>query len=268
MLLLLAEGMLVAAVFISPSMGEKLESVAASADRAWSGTEDRPGLRTRAAETAQGVYDDWIAPLWRGPQPPAAEPEFTACVDCHPDYATQRKFTVYMNHPLHAEIGMECVTCHPANPHPSPPHPQEAVCAECHTEVEDEEACGYCHPPGALPHFYPMGAPKSAAVQCDVCHPKGAFDQHGSEPLVPSEDLTGANDEACLACHQDTTCSSCHAEPHPPGWETTHGEPVGRNGATNCITCHTSAWCADRCHAVTLTNPFLPDPLPSTGVRP
>ena len=127
---LLAEAGLVVAVFVSPSAGERLESAATSARRAWGGTEGEPGVRTRSAQAAERWFDAWIAPLWRGPEEPQAEPEFTACVDCHEDYATTRRFGVYMNHPLHAEIGVRCETCHPTNPHPSPPRPREAVCEE------------------------------------------------------------------------------------------------------------------------------------------
>lgn len=266
--LLIVEAGLVVAVFVSPTAGAKLEQIAASADRAWNGTDDDPGLRTRTARAANGLYDSWIVPLWKGPEPTDPDPAFTACVECHPDYSTQRKFTVYMDHPLHAEIGVECATCHPANPHPRPPRPQEAVCAECHTEVQDKESCGVCHPPGSLPHFYLFGASRSSIVRCDVCHPKGMFATRATEPQVHLEDLTGANVETCLSCHEDATCTRCHGEPHPPDWLTIHGEPVGYDGAGSCARCHTTTWCADRCHAVTQTNPFVPRPLPTPGVRP
>jgi len=265
---LLAEAAVLTAVFVSPSAGAKLESVAASAERAWSGTEDQPGLRTRTARAARSAYEAWIVPLWKGPEPGPAEPEFTSCVDCHPDYASKRRFDVYMNHPIHAEIGVRCVTCHPENPHPSPPRPREAVCAECHPEVQSRDDCGFCHPPGSLPHFYLLGAPRTAAVRCDVCHPKGAFDLHATEPKVAPEDLTGANEATCLSCHENETCESCHEPAHPVGWLEVHGSGAGQGENTNCYTCHTGTWCSDRCHAVTTTAPFQPRPLPTPGVRP
>ncbi len=266
-LLLLAEGALVAAVFLSPSTGERLQGIAASADRLWSGTERSPGLRDRAVRTAREAFDTWIAPLWEPPRTPRPESDFTACVDCHPDYAKRRRFGVYMNHPLHAELGVACVDCHPETPHPSPPLPQEAACADCHPEVQDQQACGTCHPPGSLPHFYLLGAPREAAVRCDVCHPKGAFRALATEPLVRDE-LSGEDRATCLACHDDATCDRCHGEPHPPSWSDTHGASVAYTGSSTCLTCHTTTWCADRCHAVTPTNPFTPRPLPTPGVRP
>lgn len=268
LLLLLAEGALIAAVFVSPSMSERLEGVAASIERIWTGTEAEPGLRERVTQVARRTYEGWITPLWETPRPPELRPDFTACVDCHRNYATKRRFSVYMNHPLHAELGLACVDCHPETPHPSPPLPREAVCAECHPEVQDRKACGSCHPPGSLPHFYLLGAPRDAAVRCDVCHPKGAFEARGATPLVETTDLTGADRRTCLSCHEEAACARCHAEPHPSGWLDTHGASVGEDSPAQCLACHTSTWCADRCHAVSETRPFTPRPLPTPGVRP
>ncbi|MGZ8578153.1 MAG: hypothetical protein ACXWWX_01335 [Actinomycetota bacterium] len=265
---LLVEAAIVGAVFVSPTAERKLADVAASADRSWNGSGGEEGLRTRTARAATDVYREWIAPLWQGPEQPVASPEFTACVGCHMDYATQRRFTVYMNHPLHAEIGLACEACHPSSPHPNPPRPTEAVCADCHSEVEQRDSCGSCHPPGSLPHFYLLGAPRGAAVRCDVCHPKGAFQTTATEPQIPTSAFTGEDEQACLSCHEDSTCSRCHGEAHPADWLSTHGTGVGRDGATTCILCHTNNWCADRCHAVTQSFPFVPHPLPTPGVRP
>lgn len=263
--ILLAETVLVVAVFVSPSTGERLESVAASAERAWEGSERKPGVRARTAQAVEHWFDDWIAPLWRRPDVPQGEPEFTACVDCHEDYATTRRFGVYMDHPLHAEIGVACETCHPTNPHPSPPRPREAVCEDCHAEVRQQDRCSYCHPPGSLPHFYQLGAPRDASTRCDVCHPKDAFDAAATEPLIDVGAFSGEDGRTCRSCHEDTTCESCHDNGHPLGWATTHAD-AALGG--DCYACHTATWCADRCHAVTSVNPLQPKPLPSVGVRP
>jgi hypothetical protein len=125
-----------------------------------------------------------------------------------------------MNHPLHAEIGMACRTCHPLSPHPNPPRPQERVCAECHS-VDEKDECVFCHPPASLPHFYYLGAPKQAAVRCDVCHPKGRFTVENPTPKVTG-DFHGEQPAACLSCHEGTTCRSCHGSPIPrTGWPNT-----------------------------------------------
>ena len=157
----------------------------------------KPGIRTKTAEKAHDAYEDWILPLWQDNAIPTVNPEFTACVECHKDYATQRRFSVYMNHPLHAELGMRCVECHPTNPHPNPPRPQENACADCHSEVNDKDQCGYCHPPASLPHFYYLGTPKESVVDCSVCHPKNSFAGQPPDPKITSVGFTGSNEATC-----------------------------------------------------------------------
>ncbi len=264
--LLLAEAALVVFVFVSPSANERLEAVAADVKDVWAGTEGKPGFRSRTAEKAHDVYEDWILPLWQGRAVPSVNPEFTACVGCHPDYGTQRRFGVYMDHPLHAELGVECVVCHPSNPHPNPPRPQESACADCHSEVNEKDQCGYCHPPASLPHFYYLGAPKDSVVECAVCHPKNSFGGQHPDPKITAS-FSGTDQATCLACHEKSTCALCHAQPHPAGWLTSHGSEAAFGGSS-CSGCHTVNWCADRCHAVTDINPLQPRPLPSAGVRP
>ena len=261
---LLAEAGLVVAVFVSPSAGERLESAATSARRAWGGTEGEPGVRTRSAQAAERWFDAWIAPLWRGPEEPQAEPEFTACVDCHEDYATTRRFGVYMNHPLHAEIGVRCETCHPTNPHPSPPRPREAVCEEVTRRSVRRTSAATATRRDRCRISTSWARRRGASVRCDVC-PKDAFDAAATEPLIDVGAFGGQDAGACRSCHEDTTCESCHDNGHPVGWATTHGAYA--LGA-DCSTCHTVTWCADRCHAVTSVNPLQPKPLPSVGVRP
>ena len=265
--LLLAEGAVVAYVLVSPSANERLQGVATSVQRTWEGTAGHPGVRTRIASAFHQGYRHWITPLWEEPSTPPGNPEFTECVRCHPDYATKRKFNVYMNHPLHAELGLQCETCHPQNIHPNPPRPLESTCAECHDEVNRRQSCGMCHPPGSLPHFYMFGAPKQSVVQCDVCHPKNTFgNTHPSSKIHGT--FTGVDRTQCLSCHQSSNCQNCHSVQHPSNWVQVHGKSTGLSGATSCTQCHTIEWCSDRCHAITSTNALPPRPLPSVGVKP
>ena len=266
--LLLLEGALVAFVFISPSGSEKLSNVVSSANDTWNGTKDHPGIKTNVASAFHRGYQDWIVPLWSEPQTPQGDPEFTACVTCHEDYATQRKFSVYMNHPMHAQLGVTCATCHPENAHPNPPHPLEEACATCHEEVKHKNECSLCHPPASLPHFYLLGAPRQGVVQCDVCHPDDTFGTRATTPKVQLGDFSGVDRDTCLSCHQASTCLQCHPSNHPADWGITHGPTVGQDNPTVCYMCHTSTWCADSCHSVTPTNPLVPKPIPTSGVRP
>jgi len=267
---LLAETALVIGVFVSPKAATSLREVAASIDRGWNGDEHAPGLRTRAARWVGDGYRSWIEPLWSGPNAPAAGEEFPACVTCHQDYASTRRFSsVYMNHPLHAQLDVACATCHPQNTHPDPPRPVEKACATCH-DVTDRTQCATCHPPGSLPHFYLLGAPRQQAVECSVCHPSTSFFSKIATPKV-SGTFTGKDPSFCLQCHASTagkapTCTSCHQPGHPPDWVSRHGYEAGEAGLNDCYTCHTGTWCGTRCHSVTSTNPTGKQPLPDLGV--
>jgi hypothetical protein len=267
-LLVLGESALVIAVFVSPSAGDRLESVAAAADRAWSGTERRPGIAGRVSDAFHTGYRDWIEAMWSRPSTPSVKAEFTRCVKCHADYARKRRFSaVYMNHPMHAELGVACATCHQQNAHPDPVPPAEQTCETCHDEVRSQASCTLCHPPASLPHFALLGAPRDRVVECSVCHPRNAFTSTADTPLVHVEHFDGTDRSTCTQCHEASTCRQCHAERHPTNWTRLHGAAVGED-ATPCYRCHTGDWCASRCHAVTPTAPFVPRPLPSSGVRP
>jgi hypothetical protein len=264
--IMLAEAGLVVAVFVSPSAGDSLRGAVARIERAWEGTDRSPGARTKAADAARRTYDDWIKPLWAGPVEPKPDDEFAACVDCHPDYATKRRFSsVFMDHPLHDQQGLGCADCHTENTHPDPLRPEERTCAECHTEVQDQGSCGVCHPPSSLPHFYLLGAPRDEQPRCDMCHPRDSFDTHATEPLVHVGRFDGTAETECTSCHAETACEACHADgdAHPSDWLAKHGDDIAYGGPSDCGRCHTSTWCADRCHAVTSTNPFVPRPLPT-----
>jgi hypothetical protein len=265
--LLLAEVALVTAVFVSPDAAEDLRGVGTSLDRGWNGADGRPGFRTRAATGIAQSYEDWIVPLWSDAKPPPSSEAFADCASCHRRYAKTRRYpSVYMDHPLHAEIGVACETCHTSTTHPNPERPREDACATCHN-TQKQSSCTTCHPPGALPHFYLLGAPRDATVSCDVCHPVNSFGGHATVPKVRGT-FDGSDPASCLQCHQEVSCATCHAENHPPNWQSQHGTVAGQSGLDGCYTCHTSQWCGTRCHSVTTNAPFNKQPLPDVGVRP
>lgn len=268
LLLVLAEGVLVATVLIWPGAATRLEGVAGSVDRAWSGTEDEPGIAARAGDALGGFYRGWIRPLWASQERPGQPAEFAGCASCHEDYAEKRRFSsVYMNHPLHAEIGVACADCHRVTAHPNPGSPEEAVCAGCHQEVDERQGCGLCHAPASLPHFAMLGAPKQGPVDCRTCHPRTPLPSGRAERLVEVGTFDGSQPKACASCHPRTACEQCHAQEHPSGWIGSHGNDVGYTGPGACYTCHTSAWCADRCHATGQVHGSVPRPLPTAGER-
>ena len=267
---LVAEAALVVGVFVSPRTAATLRRAATAVDRGWNGAGGQPGFRTNAARWVSDGYRDWIEPLWSAPAPPPAGMQFSECVSCHADYAEKRKFSsVYMDHAQHAQIDVACATCHPQNTHPGPPRPAEAACETCH-DVTDRETCGSCHPPGSLPHFYLLGAPRGRSVECSVCHPSSSFFGKLATPKI-SGVFTGKDPSFCARCHAESsgkapTCTSCHQPPHPARWVSDHGYEAGEAGLNDCYTCHTGTWCGTRCHSVTPSNPTAKQPLPDLGV--
>jgi len=111
-----------------------------------------------------------------------------------------------------------------------------------------EQACHYCHNPGA-------GERKIGPGRCALCHDHveppashGAdwVHRHGDEMLV------GALQ--CETCHRPTFCIDCHnrKEPiffqvHDRSWITVHGI-AARTDPTTCGTCHLQSDC-ESCHA-------------------
>ena len=267
-LLLLAEAVLLTAVFVSPGLSGQLAQAVADAKTRWEGAPGSPGISDKIDESADRLYDKWITPLWSLGTSPRGNAEFTACVDCHNDYASRRRFSaVYMNHPLHAQVGVVCATCHTANAHPKPALPEEATCEECHQEVQQKGQCGLCHPPASLPHFYLLGEPRDTAVQCETCHRRGVYPT-ANDRLVHVGRFSGSPDKACKSWHSTTTCRACHAEQHPADWVGTHGA-TGEEGATTCYECHTGNWCASRCHPyIPSIGDFSPQPLPRGSPSP
>ncbi len=268
--LVLAETALVVAVVSSPQIATKTQKTVVAASeklsRAWRGSPASPGLEARLKGAASQAYQGWVKPLWALPVEAREKPTFATCVSCHRDYAEKKRFpSGYMDHPLHAQVGVACSTCHTQVEHPNPPAPEEATCVPCHKEVK-EGRCETCHPPGSLPHFYLLGAPREGVANCNACHRPGSFQPEGErKPLVRAESFDGSDRSRCLSCHPQYTCDRCHPSRHPANWLSVHGESVGYEGAGACYSCHTNTWCASRCHTVTPTQPFKRRPLPEEG---
>ncbi len=130
----------------------------------------------------------------------------------------------------------------------------EAVCAHCH----QEPSCTECHA-----RNNPM---RPSLLHLDK--PGAAF-MHRGDWLARHPIEARLDGKACLACHSETSCSSCHqrqgiaatgapgsANPHPPGWlvkgsPESHGLAARRDvltcavchdrgAASNCVSCHRS----------------------------
>jgi hypothetical protein len=278
-LLVLAEVGILVVTSVSPTATKTLSVRAQRIRESVVGTETKPGIVERTDTALANFWHESIVPLWT--EPTAPEPgtniSFDDCIKCHPDYRKTIRFThVYIDHNSHTNT--TCSTCHVMNQHPSPARPAEEVCAECHDQVNEAGKCDYCHPAGTLPHFYLLGAPRDAPIDCAVCHPDNTIGNNGSRQ-VHIGDFTGDPNTMCLQCHADDGqeatgqppgCKSCHQSPgHPVDWIQTHPS-AALSIAVRCAQCHTDTWCAMRCHAgFGLSQPaLLPLPKPTEVVSP
>lgn len=100
-------------------------------------------------------------------------------------------------------------------------------CTSCHT-VSD--FCVGCHEQLGLGDFQrpPLGA---------RFHPEGFVDDPGSAWFHGPQ--AQRNLVSCTSCHQEETCTPCHAgiNPHPPGFDRRCAAMLERN-ASSCAKCH------------------------------
>jgi hypothetical protein len=150
----------------------------------------------------------------------------------------------------------ECTDCHDGNVRPRKVHPNDWLsmhpqaartdnprCSSCHQE---QTFCGDCHrrvgvardsPSGNMPagrRFHPPPAEWTTA-------PRGP-NHHSWEAM--------RNLNACVACHTERDCATCHAtkgvaggqgvDPHPNGFVAKCGTALRRNPRP-CYVCHDSA---------------------------
>jgi len=293
---LLVEAGLVITTIVSPTATKALSAKVGELQNAWNGSDGNPGLPSRVLSGLDRFYQEEVVSLLVRPEPDQVAPTFTTCSGCHPGYETKTRFThVYLSHQTHGQAGIACAKCHTMVAHPNPDRPAESVCQECHDQVTGKGKCDFCHPPGTLPHFYLMGAPRDRYIECATCHPQTTIPT-AETSLVNVGDFSGNPDTLCRECHtvkgvsgstaaspspgataspspspSDTTgakpiwCQRCHVPPttHPDDWYTAHREQA-ISQPNWCIGCHDPTWCAMKCHAVTSLGspPLLPLPSP------
>lgn len=278
-LLVLAEVGILILTSVSPTATKTLSIKAQRIRESVVGTDTKPGIVERTDTALANFYQTDIVPLWKAPlaPEPGGNISFDDCIKCHPDYRKTIRFThVYIDHNSHTNV--TCSKCHVMNQHPSPARPAEEVCAECHDQVNEAGKCDYCHPAGTLPHFYLLGAPRDAPIDCAVCHPSNTLTATGSRQ-VHIGDFTGDPNTMCLQCHTDDGqaavgqppgCKYCHSSPgHPVDWVKIHSS-AALGLTSRCTRCHTNNWCAMRCHAAYGLSlpPLLPLPKPTEVVSP
>jgi hypothetical protein len=198
---------------------------------------------------------------------------------------------VKFSHKFHiAEVGVDCVTCHPAVKTSAKSSdnlfPTHDVCSTCHQDQIDS-TCSYCHinaddiQPRTVParefifsHQQHVGMTN---VECKTCHA-----DVDSSVAVNTIHLPGMT--TCTTCHNDrkatNQCEACHvnfAQLLPrdhmrSDFRRFHGETT-RLGTLDvrCESCHRETFCQE-CHQTTGLKNFggrdlMSDPRPKTSPK-
>jgi hypothetical protein len=171
---------------------------------------------------------------------------------------------IIFSHKLHVvDNDVECLACHETVKTSAladdKNFPSMDVCAQCHEQVSNDDACKTCHHKADEPQGIEM--PRRGIVfshqshlnrkaDCLTCHV--GIDQHTTpDPFaVPSMGT-------CMNCHDGTTapnkCSLCHeskvtlADIHPSNWRFQHADKAA-NRPEWCQTCHQNQNSCLACH--------------------
>jgi hypothetical protein len=187
------------------------------------------------------VQDDCAAchPQLRG-VPPGAAGKYGESLGTASEPRPATYGDVVFAHKAHAKAGVACTACHPAKVLSGKPSiPAMSGCTGCHEKQGLSGECSACH----------RERRKTIAPPSHDAEWEG---RHGeiSRTMMPM----------CTACHDERSCSDCHAtrkpQSHVGGWDkSAHGFQALEDRA-KCATCHEAAYCT-RCHSV---------PPPSHGV--
>ncbi len=183
----------------------------------------------------------------------------TRCNECHDSDVTaqlparNRPLRIRIDHQQHLAKVKDCRTCHQKLPEigtAQAPVPPMAACTSCHEHQSD-----------------------FAAARCTPCHvdlkgylPQTAF-SHAGDWMKVHGSMARPTAESCAACHDQTSCSECHASQttaarpsvifpeavdkgfiHRGDYVSRHTVDAQANPAS-CRTCHGSAFCSS-CHTL------------------
>lgn len=232
---------------------------------------------------------------------PAAPVTMGQCVYCHPSLDAFPKGKLIFPHTKHLERDIKCTVCHTSFPHKAETveRPSMQTCYPCHGLVHAAQglvatdSCGACHPkafplePGNHTPAFVTGGHKTRAsndqAYCAMCHKIDfCVACHQGRKRLPTGALSGRivpkshkkaewrvqhgvlflqQKGACAACHDSTSCTTCHYTPmpHPTDWVQTHSK-VTKAIATNqrdCNVCHVDRERCQACHHSKVTDKFL-----------
>jgi cytochrome c5 len=138
--------------------------------------------------------------------------------------------------------------------------PEAELCQECHKP----DFCITCHggtrPVSHVPNWVRSHS-KASPEDCRQCHNVDSFCvscHQGARPVSHDEQwMDGhgksakADTQACVTCHRQDLCSSCHAGvemPHASDWMLTHKNSASFQAGSTCFRCHDYGETCSICH--------------------
>lgn len=199
--------------------------------------------------------------------PKAAKDGEARCGECHTRVSEDgvrvtaamrapRPMLVF-NHKLHLTQGATCEDCHgdmsKVRLATTLQLPTEADCLTCHDGLKATQRCGACHPSEASGRL--MTRPMDDRVLPSLV-PTGDSGWGADHDLAFVEDHAGiakANPRLCESCHDEQSCTDCHAGPirplriHSGDYLATHAMDA-KARTQDCQACHrTQSFCL-ACH--------------------
>ena len=125
------------------------------------------------------------------------------------------KANLTFDHKRHLDRGVKCETCHGDMSRvrlaTALQLPAEKTCLGCHNGVQATERCGACHPTDGTGKIATRSFSDRVAPQLV---PRGQSSWGAAHDLAFVEDHRGAakaNPKLCMQCHDETSCTDCHA---------------------------------------------------------
>jgi hypothetical protein len=192
------------------------------------------------------------------------------CGLCHTDpknpatYQRQPALASNMSHAAHAAAKVECATCHATLSEPSKPvvtKADHATCFSCHNhdKAYSQGSCEGCH--NDMTRF--------------AVRPVATF-SHEGDFLRTHGQQASTSAETCAKCHDQTSCSDCHAKTVATRIEVKFPEDVvstfihrgdyisrhmldARADSETCAKCHGTSFC-ESCHTANNLSTASVDP--------
>lgn len=157
-----------------------------------------------------------------------------------------------------------CVTCHATGAGGEPGLPTMKQCQTCHDGGRASAACTTCHlsdGAGVVQTAFTSRVASGEAPRQAPLQEKLKPSDHTIDWIKRHGPLSRAQGDACMSCHTEPSCASCHDDKrgrlfkaHPPNYVTIHAR-AARADSSACASCHKQETFCASCHARTRNAP-------------